>query len=141
MSGAVPSSRSLFFRVFPSIMLPMFLASVDSTIVAAALPAIAADMGQVEQVSWVVVAFLVAATIAAPVYGKLGDVIGRRRMMLIALVVNLLAYVVCAMATSVTMLILARVLHGFGAGGLMTLAHALIGETVPPRERGRWACV
>lgn len=138
MSDAVPSSRSLFFRVFPSIMLPMFLASVDSTIVAAALPAIAADMGQVEQVSWVVVAFLVAATIAAPVYGKLGDVIGRRRMLLIALVVNLVAYVLCAMATSVTMLILARVLHGFGAGGLMTLAHALIGETVPPRERGRY---
>ena len=138
VTDILPSSRSLFFRVFPSIMLPMFLASVDSTIVAAALPSIAADMGEVERVSWVVVAFLVAATIAAPIYGKLGDVIGRRRMLLIALAVNLLAYVLCATATSVTMLILARVLHGFGAGGLMTLAHALIGETVPPRERGRY---
>ena len=128
----------LFFRVFPSIMLPMFLASVDATIVAAALPAIAAEMGEVERVSWLVVAFLVAATIAAPVYGKLGDVIGRRRMLLVALAINLLAYVLCATATSVTVLVLARVLHGFGAGGLMTLAHALIGESVPPRERGRY---
>ena len=128
----------LFFRVFPSIMLPMFLASVDGTIVAAALPAIAADMGEVERVSWIVVAFLVAATIAAPVYGKLGDVIGRRRMLLVALGINLVAYFLCATATSVTMLVLARVLHGFGAGGLMTLAHALIGESVPPRERGRY---
>ena len=128
----------LFFRVFPSIMLPMFLASVDSTIVAAALPAIAAEMGEVERVSWVVVAFLVAATIAAPVYGKLGDVVGRRRMLLVALGMNLVAYGICASATSVTMLVLARVLHGFGAGGLMTLAHALIGESVPPRERGRY---
>ncbi|MCC6720473.1 MAG: MFS transporter [Acetobacteraceae bacterium] len=131
-------SRHLFFRVFPSIMLPMFLASVDGTIVAAALPTIAAEMGEVERVSWVVVAFLVAATIAAPVYGKLGDVIGRRRMLLVALGINLIAYVLCATAGSMTMLVLARVLHGFGAGGLMTLAHALIGETVPPRERGRY---
>lgn len=119
-------------------MLPMFLASVDATIVAAALPAIAGAMGEVERVSWVVVAFLVAATIAAPVYGKLGDVIGRRRMLFAALALNLLAYVLCALATSMTMLILARVLHGFGAGGLMTLSHALIGESVPPRERGRY---
>lgn len=135
--GEAPGGR-LFLRVFPSIMLPMFLASVDGTIVAAALPAIAAEMGEVERVSWIVVAFLVAATIAAPVYGKLGDAVGRRRMLLAALAINLLAYVVCAMATSVTMLVLARILHGFGAGGLMTLAHALIGESVPPRERGRY---
>ena len=132
-----PGGR-LFLRVFPSIMLPMFLASVDGTIVAAALPAIAAEMGEVERVSWIVVAFLVAATIAAPVYGKLGDAVGRRRMLLVALGLNLLAYVVCAMATSVTMLVFARILHGLGAGGLMTLAHALIGESVPPRERGRY---
>ena len=133
-----PGAGKLFFRVFPSIMLPMFLASVDGTIVAAALPTIAAEMGEVERVSWIVVAFLVAATIAAPVYGKLGDVIGRRRMLLVALGINLAAYLLCASATSVTMLVFARVLHGFGAGGLMTLAHALIGEAVPPRERGRY---
>ena len=66
-------------------------------------------------------------------YGKLGDVIGRRRMLLVALGINLCAYFLCATATSVTMLVFARILHGLGAGGLMTLAHALIGESVPPR--------
>lgn len=137
-SQAVSPPGNLFLRVFPSIMLPMFLASVDSTIVASALPTIAAKLGNVEQVSWIVVAFLVAATIAAPVYGKLGDVVGRRRMLFVALSINLVAYVLCALAPSVPLLILARVLHGFGAGGLMTLAHALIGESVPPRERGRY---
>ena len=91
MSGTEAPSPGgrLFLRVFPSIMLPMFLASVDGTIVAAALPAIAAEMGEVERVSWIVVAFLVSATIAAPVYGKLGDAVGRRRMLLAALGMNL----------------------------------------------------
>lgn len=133
-----PSSRSLFFAVFPSIMLPMFLASVDGTIVAAALPAMAGSLGQVERVSWVVVAYLVAATIAAPVYGRLGDALGRRRMMFIALSVLLVAHVLCMSATSMTFLIAARVLQGIGGGGLMTLSQALVGESVPPRERGRY---
>jgi MFS family permease len=133
-----PSARTLFLRVFPNIMLPMFLAVGDQTIVAAALPAIAADLGDVERVSWVVVAYLVATTIAAPVYGRLGDVFGRRRMMLIALGVFATACVLCSLATSVAALAAFRVLQGLGGGGLMTTAQALIGETVPPRERGRY---
>ncbi len=133
-----PSSRRLFFSIFPSIVLPMFLASVDQTIVATALPAIAAELGEVERVSWIVVAYLVAATIAAPVYGRLGDALGRRRMLFVALGLSLIAYVACALATSVSMLIAARVLLGFGGGGLMTLTHALMGESIPPRERGRF---
>ena len=133
-----PSSRALFFSVFPSIMLPMFLASVDGTIVAAALPAMAGALGEVERVSWVVVAYLVAATIAAPVYGRLGDALGRRRMMFVALSVLLVAHVLCMLATSMTFLIAARVLQGIGGGGLMTLSQALVGESVPPRERGRY---
>jgi MFS family permease len=135
---AAPTTRGLFFKVFPSIVLPMFLASVDGTIVATALPAIAAELGEVERVSWVVVAYLVAATIAAPVYGRLGDALGRRRMLFVALWLSFGAHVLCALATSVTMLIAARVLLGFGGGGLMTLSQALVGETVPPRERGRY---
>src|SRR5437763_12013111 len=82
---AVPGQRSLFLSVFPSIVLPMFLAVVDQTIVATALPAIAASLGAVERVSWVVVAYLVSITVAAPVYGQLGDQFGRRRMMFVAL--------------------------------------------------------
>ena len=129
--------RNLFFTVFPSIMLPMFLAVVDQTIVATALPAIAATLGSVERVSWVVVSYLIAATIAAPVYGQLRDVYGGKRVMFAALGVFLAGSVLCAVSTSVEMLALARVLQGLGGGGLMTLSQALIGETVPPRERAR----
>ena len=130
--------RSLFFSVFPSIMLPMFLAVIDQTIVATALPAIAATLGGVERVSWVVISYLVAGTVAAPVYGQLGDMFGRRRMMFIALPIFLAASLCCAFATSIEMLALARVLQGLGGGGLMTLSQALVGESVPPRERGRY---
>jgi MFS family permease len=133
-----PPSGNLFFSVFPSVMLPMFLAVVDQTIVATALPAIAADMGSVERVSWVVVAYLLAGTIAAPVYGQLRDVYGGKRVMFLALGVFLIGSIACAAALSVEMLALARVLQGLGGGGLMTLSQALIGETVPPRERASY---
>ncbi len=136
--GAAPPSRALFFAVFPSIMLPMFLAAIDQTIVATALPAIAADLGDVERVSWVVVSYLVAATIAAPVYGRLGDLIGRRRLMFVALAIFVTASGLCALAPSVLALVGARLLQGLGGGGLMTLSQALVGESVPPRERGRY---
>jgi EmrB/QacA subfamily drug resistance transporter len=133
-----PPSGSLFFSVFPSVMLPMFLAVVDQTIVSTALPSIAADLGSVERVSWVVVAYLVAGTIAAPVYGQLRDVYGGKRVMHAALAVFLAGTLLCAASTSVEMLALARVLQGLGGGGLMTLSQALIGEAVPPRERARY---
>jgi EmrB/QacA subfamily drug resistance transporter len=136
--SAQPSSRSLFWGVFPSIMLPMFLAVADQTIVATALPNIASDLGDVERVSWVVVSYLIANTIAAPVYGRLGDSFGRKPMMLTALVVFMLGSVLCAFAPNIGILTATRVLQGFGGGGLMTLSQALVGETIPPRERGRY---
>jgi len=132
------SSRSLFWTVFPSIMLPMFLAVADQTIVATALPAIASSLGDVERLSWVVVSYLIANTIAAPVYGRLGDSFGRRRMMLAALVVFVVGSVLCALAPTIEVLTATRVLQGFGGGGLMTLSQALVGEAIPPRERGRY---
>ena len=135
---ASPVSRGLFFRVFPSIVLPMFLAAVDSTIVATALPAMAGTLGDVERISWVVVAYLMATTIAAPVYGRLGDALGRKRLLLMALVVFIAASMLCAAATSILALVAARVLQGIGGGGLMTLSQALVGEVVPGRERGRY---
>jgi EmrB/QacA subfamily drug resistance transporter len=134
----VAASGALFRALFSSIALPMFLAIVDQTIVAAALPSMAATLGDVERVSWVVVGYLVAATIAAPVYGRLGDVFGRRRMMFIALGVFAVASILCALANSMLMLIICRVLQGLGGGGLMTTSQALIGETVPPRDRPRY---
>src|ERR1700760_1886446 len=117
---------NLFLTVFPSIMLPMFLAAVDQTIVATALPVIAGSLGDVERVSWIVVSYLVANTIAAPVYGRLGDALGRRMMMFVAIAVFVVASMLCAISTSILMLTAARLLQGVGGGGLMTLSPALI---------------
>src|SRR5215471_17540899 len=133
-----PSPGRLFLKVFPSIMLPMFLAVVDQTIVATALPAIAGSLGGVGRVSWVVVAYLVAATVAAPLYGQLRDIYSARRMLIIGLLIFLAASLFCSLATSIEMLTAARALQGLGGGGLMTLSQALIGEAIPPRERARY---
>ena len=127
-----------FLTVFPSIMLPMFLAVVDQTIVATALPAIAASTGQFERASWIVVSYLIASTIAAPIYGRLGDAFGRRHLMFVALAVFIVASLLCAASPSIELLTLARLLQGLGGGGLMTLSQALIGEAIPPRERARY---
>lgn len=137
--GAAPSAKHpAFLTVFPSIMLPMFLAVVDQTIVATALPAIAAATGDVGRASWIVVAYLIAATIAAPIYGRLGDSFGRKPIMFGALTVFIVASLLCAASPSILMLTLARILQGLGGGGLMTLSQALVGETIPPRERARY---
>ena len=119
-------------------MLPMFLAVADQTIVATALPTIASNLGEIERASWVVVSYLIANTIAAPVYGRLGDTFGRRLMMFVALAIFMLGSVLCALAPTIELLTAFRVLQGFGGGGLMTLSQALIGEAIPPRERGRY---
>ena len=137
-SEPVVSSRGLFFSVFPSIVLPMFLAAIDTTIVATALPDIAASLGDVERISWVVVSYLMATTIAAAVYGRLGDALGRKKLLLVSLVVFVVASVLCAVAPSMLGLVAARVLQGVGGGGLMTLSQALVGEVVPGRERGKY---
>jgi EmrB/QacA subfamily drug resistance transporter len=137
-SGQAPTPGQLFRTVFPSIMLPMFLAVVDQTIVATALPSIAGSLGNVGRVSWVVVGYLVATTVAAPVYGQLRDVYGSKRMMFIALAIFIITSLFCAVATSVEMLTIGRILQGLGGGGLMTLSQALIGESIPPRERARY---
>jgi EmrB/QacA subfamily drug resistance transporter len=137
-AGPADAKHPAFLTVFPSIMLPMFLAVVDQTIVATALPAIAAATGEIGRASWIIVAYLVAATIAAPIYGRLGDAFGRRRMMFGALAISIVASLLCALSPTIELLTVARILQGFGGGGLMTLSQALIGEAIPPRERARF---
>ena len=137
-AGGTQAKSPGFFTVFPSIMLPMFLAVVDQTIVATALPAIAASTGNVERASWIVVSYLIASTIAAPIYGRLGDAFGRRSLMFAALGVFIVASLLCAVSPTVELLTLARLLQGLGGGGLMTLSQALVGEAIPPRERARY---
>jgi EmrB/QacA subfamily drug resistance transporter len=132
-------TRDAFRRVFPGVMVAMFLAAADQTILASALPTIASSLGGLADLSWVVVAYLLAATVAAPLYGYLGDRFGRRRVLLAALAVFTGASLACAAAPNFFWLVVFRALQGLGGGGLMTLAQALIGEHVEPRERGRFA--
>lgn len=133
------TSRQAFLQVFPGVMVAMFLAAADQTILASALPTIAGSLGGLADLSWVVIAYLLAATIAAPLYGHLGDRFGRRRMLLGALAIFTAASLACAAAPNLLLLIAARAIQGLGGGGLMTLAQALIGEHVSPRERGRFS--
>lgn len=120
-------------------MIAIFLAALDQTIVATALPSIARDLGDVASLSWVVTAYLVTSICATAIAGKLSDVYGRRRLMLAALVVFIAASVLCALAQSMTALIVARAVKGIGGGALVTLAQTVIADVVSPRERGRYA--
>lgn len=130
--------RQKFRVAFLSVAPAMFLGSVDQTIVAAALPIIAATFGGLALTAWVVTAYLLAATVAAPIYGRLGDAFGRRRILLWSLGLFMTGSLLCAIAPSLMILVTGRVLQGFGGGGLMTLSQALIGEVVSPKERGRF---
>ncbi len=119
-------------------MLPMFIGIMDQTIVATALPTIAATLGSVDLIAWVVAGYLIATAIVAPVYGRLGDAFGRRRMMVVAILVAIAGSIMSALSVSIEMLIAARFLQGLGGGGLITLSHALIGQSVAPRDRARY---
>lgn len=125
--------------MFGGVGVAMFLAAADQTILASALPTIATALGGITDLSWVVVAYLLAATVAAPLYGYVGDRFGRRRALMGALSVFTAASLACALAPSFLFLVVFRALQGLGGGGLMTLAQALIGEHIAPRERGRYA--
>jgi EmrB/QacA subfamily drug resistance transporter len=137
--GGSLTTRAAFRRVFPGVMVAMFLAAADQTILASALPTIASSLGGITDLSWVVVGYLLASTVAAPLYGYLGDRFGRRRMLFGALAIFTGASIACALAPNFLWLVLFRAVQGLGGGGLMTLAQALIGEHVSPRERGRFA--
>ena len=117
----------------------MFLAALETTIVATALPSIAADLGEVHLLSWIVTAYLLTSTCITPIAGKLGDLYGRRRVLHVALAVFLAASVLCALATSMLGLIFARALQGIGGGALITSSQAAVADVVSPRERGRYA--
>lgn len=111
---------------------------IGETIIATALPAIAASLGGVELIAWVVAVYMICVSITAPVYGRLGDAFGRRRMMVVALTITLAGSVVCSLSTTIEMLIAARALQGLGGGGLVSLSLALLGQSVHPRDRVRF---
>ncbi len=119
-------------------MLAQFLGALDQTVVATALPAISADLGDVELLSWIVTSYLLASTCCMPIMGKLSDFYGRRRMLLIAVGIFTAASLLCAAAPSMLTLIIARALQGVGCAGLFTMPQAILGDAVAPRERGHW---
>ena len=133
-----PAARVNVRLVFAGLMLVLLLAALDQTIVATALPTIVSDLGGLNELAWVTSAFLLAQTVVTPVYGKLGDLYGRKRVLQSAIVIFLAGSALCGQAQSMPELIAFRAVQGLGAGGLVVLIQAVIGDVVPPRERGRY---
>jgi EmrB/QacA subfamily drug resistance transporter len=132
-------NHSIAFRAsFSGVVLAVIVSSLDQNIVAVALPRIASELGGISYISWIVTAFLLTATIAAPIYGKLSDIYGRRRMLTLSMSVFLGMTILCSLVNTMPQLIAARALQGLGAGGLVTLSQSTIGDLVGPRQRGRY---
>jgi EmrB/QacA subfamily drug resistance transporter len=125
-------------RVIGGIVLCILLAALDQTVVIPAVPAIAADLNGFGHLSWIVAAYLIAATVTTPIYGKLSDIYGRRQLLTVSIGLFVVTSALCAMARTLDQLILFRALQGMGGGGLMSLAQAAIADVVAPRQRGRY---
>ncbi|MDT0402750.1 MULTISPECIES: MDR family MFS transporter [Streptomyces] len=121
-----------------ALLLGLLLAALDQTIVATALPTIVSELGGLEHLSWVVTAYLLASTAATPLWGKLGDQYGRKRLFQTAIVIFLIGSALCGAAQDMSQLIAFRALQGLGGGGLIVLSMAIVGDLVPPRDRGRY---
>jgi EmrB/QacA subfamily drug resistance transporter len=138
-SGTPPAVQPERVRlIFGALVLVLLLASLDQTIVSTALPTIVGDLGGIQHLSWVVTAYLLAATIAAPLYGKLGDLYGRKVVLQAAIVLFLVGSALCGTSQDMTQLIGFRALQGLGGGGLMVTTIAVVGDIIPPRDRGRY---
>jgi EmrB/QacA subfamily drug resistance transporter len=133
--SATPSGKTAL--VIASVGLLLLLASLDQTIVSTALPTIVSDLGGIDHLSWVVTAYLLSSTVVAPLYGKLGDLYGRRVMIFISVGLFILGSALCGFAQSMNFLIFSRTVQGLGGGGLFVLALTVVGDVIPPRERGK----
>src|SRR5580698_6303861 len=136
---AMPNfTHQQILRVIIGVLLCILLAAIDQTVVIPAVPAIAADLHGFGHLAWIVSAYLLTSTAMTPIYGKLSDIYGRRKLLLVALVVFAMSSCLCALAQSLTQLVAARALQGVGGAGLMAMAQAAIADVVSPRERGRY---
>ena len=124
--------------IFGALLLVLFIAALDQTIVSTALPTIVGDLGGLQHLSWVVTAYLLASTVVGPLYGKLGDLYGRKRVLQVALVIFLIGSALCGLAQNMPQLIAFRAIQGLGGGGLLVVAMAVVGDIVAPRDRGRY---
>jgi EmrB/QacA subfamily drug resistance transporter len=139
-AGGIPTflTHKQIMIVLPGLLMTMLLAMLDQLVVGTALPRIVGDLGGVSHLSWVVTAYILASTITTPFYGKLGDMYGRKKLFVFAIVLFLVGSALSGLASSMAMLITFRALQGLGAGGLIVGAMATLGEIVPPRERGKY---
>src|SRR4051812_37816018 len=137
MSRDSESGRGLGV-VIAALLVVMLLASLDQTIVATALPTIVGELGGLAHISWVVSAYLLAQTAVTPLYGKLGDLYGRKVVLQTAVILFLVGSVLCGAAQGMTELIVFRAIQGLGGGGLIVLTQAVVGDIVSPRDRGRY---
>jgi len=143
-AAAVPASdvpsgpQREILIVLPGLLLTLIVAMLDQLVVSTALPRIVGDLGGLNHLAWVVTAYVLASTITTPLYGKLGDMYGRKRLLMIAIVIFLIGSALSGLSHSMDQLIAFRALQGLGAGGLMVGAIATIGDLVPPRERGQY---
>ncbi|MEU1078342.1 MULTISPECIES: MFS transporter [unclassified Streptomyces] len=135
--GAGHERRTVLVAI-GALLLGMLLAALDQTIVSTALPTIVSELGGMEHLSWVVTAYMLASTAATPLWGKLGDQYGRKKLFQAAIVIFLVGSALCGIAQDMGQLIAFRALQGLGGGGLMVLSMAIVGDLVPPRERGRY---
>ncbi len=135
---AAVKPRGGLLIIFTALMLAILLAALDQTIVSTALPTIVGDLGGLSHLSWVVTAYLLATTASTPLWGKLGDQFGRKTLFQVSIVIFLVGSALCGQSRSMIELIAFRALQGLGGGGLMVLAQAIIGDVVPPRERGKY---
>lgn len=133
-----PGVKPRVHLVFAGLMLVMLLAALDATILATALPTILAELGGVERLGWVVTAYLLTQTASTPLYGRLGDLYGRKRILQSAVVIFLVGSALCGMAGNMIQLVAFRAIQGLGGGGLMVTTQAVIGDIVSPRERGKY---
>jgi EmrB/QacA subfamily drug resistance transporter len=124
--------------IISALMTVLLLAALDQTIVSTALPKIAADLQSLDKLSWVATAYLLTSAIVTPIYGKISDILGRKKIFQTAIIIFLLGSVLCGLAQNMTQLVFARGLQGIGGGGLMALVFAIIGDIIPPRQRGRY---
>lgn len=134
VDGASHGHRLAF--IFAGLLLAMFVSSLSETIAATALPTIVGDLGGVEIMQWVTTAYILASTITMPIYGKLGDLLGRKMLLISALVIYTVGKVICALSPNMPVLLAGRLVSGLGGGGLIILSQATIADVVPPRKRG-----
>jgi EmrB/QacA subfamily drug resistance transporter len=131
-------SRKVLFSILIGVILGMLLAALDQTIVGTALPHIVASLGGLDHYAWVVTSYLLASTVSIPIWGKLSDIYGRRPLFILGMVIFLVGSALAGTSQNMTQLILYRGIQGLGAGAMMPIAMAIIGDLFPPAERGKW---